>query len=199
MSDHVECAKAFAEIEAENVQLRAEVERAVTGWKREKEQMLLQIGELVQALQHMNMCGSCGEDSWDICDGGRQAQAALDKATAAQKPQCGLPFYKDGENPIPCDFEVPCPRHLTEKPRSESGYGWSSDPTTDTELQAKYGDSVHKPKTEKRVEGSQNETRPESPVLLGVPDGRPSVRLYVPEKCPICKQEACGHFNEPKP
>ena len=51
MSDHVECAKAFAEIEAENVQLRAEVERAVTGWKHEKEQMLLQKDDL-----HLRLC-----------------------------------------------------------------------------------------------------------------------------------------------
>lgn len=45
-------------------------------------------GELVEALQHMKMCGSCGEDSWNICDGGRQAQATLDKATTPEKRFC---------------------------------------------------------------------------------------------------------------
>lgn len=56
--------------------------------------------------------------------------------------------------------------------------------------------------TKKRIEGSKNETRPESPVLLGVPDGRAPLRMHVSpvyEPCPICGKEACGHFNEPKP
>lgn len=61
---------------------------------------------------------------------------------------------------------------------------------------------TEKHKTEKRIEGSKNETRPESPVLLGVPDGRAPLRMHVSpvyEPCPICGKEACGHFNEPKP
>lgn len=59
--------------------------------EKERDATLLQIGELVEALQHMKMCGSCGEDSWDICEGGRQAQAALDKATTTEKRKCGCP------------------------------------------------------------------------------------------------------------
>lgn len=53
----------------------------------------------------------------------------------------------------------------------------------------------------KRVEEGHNETRSESPVLLGVPDGRTPARMHLPtiyEPCPICKKTACGHFNEPK-
>lgn len=34
----------------------------------------------------------------------------------------------------------------TDSPKKKSRYGWSADPQTDAELQAKYGDSVHRPK-----------------------------------------------------
>lgn len=38
-------------------------------------------GELVAALQHMKSCGGCAEDSWECCEGGRAALAAIEKAT----------------------------------------------------------------------------------------------------------------------
>ena len=47
--------------------------------------------ELVEALQHMKMCGSCAEDSWNLCEGGKQAQAALDKATGTGKRKPSSP------------------------------------------------------------------------------------------------------------
>ena len=36
--------------------------------------------ELAEALEHMRWCRHCGEDSWEDCEGGRQALAALAKA-----------------------------------------------------------------------------------------------------------------------
>lgn len=56
-------------------------------------------GELVDALEHMKMCGSCGEDTWSICEGGRAAQAALDKA--ALKRNDGLNLGESRNLPFP--------------------------------------------------------------------------------------------------
>lgn len=66
---------------SERLLLYAELADEVPSLIVEVRRLNLQISELLEALQHMKMCGSCGEDSWDICEGGRQAQAALDKAT----------------------------------------------------------------------------------------------------------------------
>lgn len=40
------------------------------------------LGETVVALEHVEVCGSCAEESWGICEGGRQAEAALTLARA---------------------------------------------------------------------------------------------------------------------
>jgi hypothetical protein len=66
----------------------------------ERDRLKLQISELVAALQHMKICGSCGEDSWNICEGGRAAQAALDKA---DKQKCSADMH-DWES-MPQDAE----------------------------------------------------------------------------------------------
>lgn len=50
MSDHVECAKAFAEIEAENAQLRAEVERLQTVKESYHQQTLTLSNDLAAVL-----------------------------------------------------------------------------------------------------------------------------------------------------
>ena len=39
--------------------------------------------DLLPSLQHMQHCGACAEDNWSSCEGGRRAEAAMDKARAA--------------------------------------------------------------------------------------------------------------------
>jgi hypothetical protein len=89
-------------MEQENRRLRAEVERLESyakdrdndargmtrlceQYREERAAALLQNGELVAALQHMKSCGVCAEDSWETCEGGREALAALVKANVTEK------------------------------------------------------------------------------------------------------------------
>ncbi len=49
----------------------------------------LQIDALVAALRHMNGCGACAEDSWNLCrSGGSEALALLNKYTEKPKQEC---------------------------------------------------------------------------------------------------------------
>ena len=61
----------FCEIHASALGLAKKLEAA----ERERWQALVQT--LVEALEHMQLCGPCAEGSWDDCDGGRAAEAAL--------------------------------------------------------------------------------------------------------------------------
>lgn len=42
----------------------------------------LLVRELVSALSHAQVCADCALGSWTTCDGGREALAAMEKATA---------------------------------------------------------------------------------------------------------------------
>ena len=71
-------------------------------------------------------------------DGGLSKRLAIFGTKADADRDCS----KMDEVVVPIEIRVVA-RPVT---KSSSRYGWSSDPTTDAELQAKYGDSVHKPK-----------------------------------------------------
>lgn len=43
------------------------------------------IRDLLAALLHMKGCGACAEDSWETCEGGRDALAAIAKAETFTK------------------------------------------------------------------------------------------------------------------
>lgn len=51
----------------------------------ERDALKLQVGELLVALRHMKVCGACAEDSWETCQGGRDALEAMAKAEGAVK------------------------------------------------------------------------------------------------------------------
>ena len=46
----------------------------------ERAHLIAAAPDLYEALEHMRWCRHCGEDSWEDCEGGRQALAALAKA-----------------------------------------------------------------------------------------------------------------------
>lgn len=74
----------------------------------------LQNGELVAALQHMKSCGSCCEDSWETCEGGRAALAALEKANP-EKGKCECVWLDGGPVGDYRDRRVPCSVHDKKK------------------------------------------------------------------------------------
>lgn len=63
----------------------AAMEIAIQEAHRDTDKANLQNRELVEALLHMKSCGSCCEDSWEDCEGGCAALAALEKANPEKR------------------------------------------------------------------------------------------------------------------
>jgi hypothetical protein len=68
----------------------ADLERAVAAAVGDREARLREALEAAQtAMAHLEVCAGCGEDSWNECDGGRQAkqaQSLIDAALAEPRP-----------------------------------------------------------------------------------------------------------------
>ena len=42
------------------------------------------LDQVEKAFEHLRMCGSCAEDNWNGCDGGREVEAAIEALRAAR-------------------------------------------------------------------------------------------------------------------
>jgi len=64
-----------------HVQCRNAIDAAIVQIMKEKDVEIARLTaatrRVVEALEHMRWCRSCGESSWDDCDGGKAANAAL--------------------------------------------------------------------------------------------------------------------------
>lgn len=61
--------------------------------------LLVQISNLVSALEHMKVCGPCAMDPWDMCEGDRAALSAIEEGKRARITQCNHD-WKDARNEV---------------------------------------------------------------------------------------------------